>query len=191
MVSLTITLIILGRSRLHRLDAFQQKQTRHQRRHAARSAGAGAGRDAARPDVPVYLDGVGTVRALNTVTVRAQVDGKLIEVEFNEGQDVKTRPRAGARSIPPPTRRNTIRRSPRRRRTRPRSPTRGSISTATAAGRVQFGSKQQADTQQRHWWRSSKRRSSSTRLRSTTSGDPRYTNITAPIDGPHRHPPGR
>ena len=28
-------------------------------------------------DVPVYLDGVGTVRALNTVTVRAQVDGRV------------------------------------------------------------------------------------------------------------------
>src|SRR5688500_14012404 len=42
-----------------------------------------------RADVPVYLDGVGTVRALNTVTVRAQVEGKLIEVAFKEGQDVK------------------------------------------------------------------------------------------------------
>lgn len=40
-------------------------------------------------DVPVYLDGVGAIRALNTVTVRAQVDGKLIAVKFNEGQDVK------------------------------------------------------------------------------------------------------
>lgn len=40
-------------------------------------------------DVPVYLDGVGAVRALNTVTVRAQVDGKLIAVNFVEGQDVK------------------------------------------------------------------------------------------------------
>ena len=40
-------------------------------------------------DVPVYRDGVGTVRALNTVTVRAQVEGKLIEVAFKEGQDVK------------------------------------------------------------------------------------------------------
>jgi multidrug efflux system membrane fusion protein len=29
-------------------------------------------------DVPVYLDGVGTAKALNTVTVRSQVDGKLI-----------------------------------------------------------------------------------------------------------------
>ena len=43
---------------------------------------------ASRADVPVYLDGVGTVRALNTVTVRAQVEGKLIEVAFKEGQDV-------------------------------------------------------------------------------------------------------
>jgi membrane fusion protein, multidrug efflux system len=40
-------------------------------------------------DVPVYLDGVGTTRALNTVTVRAQVDGKLMSVIFREGQDVK------------------------------------------------------------------------------------------------------
>jgi len=40
-------------------------------------------------DVPVYLDGVGSVKALATVTVRAQVDGKLIAVNFTEGQDVK------------------------------------------------------------------------------------------------------
>jgi membrane fusion protein, multidrug efflux system len=40
-------------------------------------------------DVPVYLDGVGTAKALNTVTVRPQVDGKLIKVSFVEGQDVQ------------------------------------------------------------------------------------------------------
>jgi multidrug efflux system membrane fusion protein len=39
-------------------------------------------------DVPVYLDGIGTIKALNTVTVRAQVDGQLIKVAFREGQDV-------------------------------------------------------------------------------------------------------
>jgi multidrug efflux system membrane fusion protein len=44
---------------------------------------------AAKTDVPVYLDAVGTTKALNTVTVKAQVDGKLIEVAFKEGQDVK------------------------------------------------------------------------------------------------------
>jgi membrane fusion protein, multidrug efflux system len=43
---------------------------------------------AAKADVPVYFDGVGTSRALNTVTVKAQVDGKLMSVNFKEGQDV-------------------------------------------------------------------------------------------------------
>ncbi len=40
-------------------------------------------------DVPVYFDGVGTIRALNTVTIRPQIDGKLISVNFKEGQDVE------------------------------------------------------------------------------------------------------
>jgi len=40
-------------------------------------------------DVPVYLDGVGTAKALNTVTVRSQVDGKIIKISFREGQDVE------------------------------------------------------------------------------------------------------
>ena len=43
---------------------------------------------ARRADVPVYLDGVGTARALNTVLVKPQVEGKLIAVSFTEGQDV-------------------------------------------------------------------------------------------------------
>ena len=44
---------------------------------------------ATKDDVPVYFDGVGSSRALNTVTVRAQIDGKLMSVNFKEGQDVE------------------------------------------------------------------------------------------------------
>jgi multidrug efflux system membrane fusion protein len=39
-------------------------------------------------NVPIYLDGLGTVQASATVTVKAQVDGKLIAVNFTEGQMV-------------------------------------------------------------------------------------------------------
>src|SRR5215211_1216387 len=90
MVSLTVTLLILGGLGYLGWTAFQQKP-------------AGRGGPGARPDlpvpvlaavprtqdVPVYLEAVGSVRALNNVIVRAQVDGKLMKVNFVEGQDVK------------------------------------------------------------------------------------------------------
>src|SRR4029077_12618110 len=41
-------------------------------------------------DFPLYLDGLGTVQAFNTVTVRSRVDGQLIKLAFREGQDVRT-----------------------------------------------------------------------------------------------------
>jgi membrane fusion protein, multidrug efflux system len=44
---------------------------------------------AERQDVPVWLSGIGTVQALNTVTVRARVDGTLMQVPVTEGQIVK------------------------------------------------------------------------------------------------------
>ena len=44
---------------------------------------------ATKMDVPVYLDAVGTIKALNTVTVSPQVDGKLLSVNFKEGDDVE------------------------------------------------------------------------------------------------------
>src|SRR5689334_2205466 len=40
-------------------------------------------------DVPIYLDGLGTVQAFNTVTVRSRVDGQLKKLSFKEGQDVQ------------------------------------------------------------------------------------------------------
>src|SRR5438067_11986043 len=86
-VSITITLLIIGGLGYIGWTSLQQRQA------------ADRGRPdlpvpvlAATPriqDVPVYLDAVGAVRALNTVTVRSQVDGKLIAVNFTEGQDVK------------------------------------------------------------------------------------------------------
>ena len=42
-----------------------------------------------RSDLPVYFNGLGTVTAYNTVTVRSRVDGELLKVLFTEGQEVK------------------------------------------------------------------------------------------------------
>ena len=60
--------------------------------------GPGAGRDApiavtvvpaTARDVPVFLTALGTVQALNTVTVSAQVSGQLMAVHFEEGEEVR------------------------------------------------------------------------------------------------------
>jgi len=58
--------------------------------------GAGAGgfavpvvvASAQRGDLPVYFNGLGTVTAFNTVTVRSRVDGQITKINFQEGQFV-------------------------------------------------------------------------------------------------------
>jgi len=40
-------------------------------------------------DVPVYLTALGTVQALNTVTINPQVSGQMLSINFKEGQEVK------------------------------------------------------------------------------------------------------
>ena len=44
----------------------------------------------AQHDVPIYLTGVGTVIAYNTVAIRAQVQGQIVSINFTEGQTVHT-----------------------------------------------------------------------------------------------------
>ncbi|MEJ1937191.1 efflux RND transporter periplasmic adaptor subunit, partial [Nostoc sp. NIES-2111] len=44
---------------------------------------------AARADVPVTIAAVGTARPAQTVTIRPQVDGQIVQILFREGQDVK------------------------------------------------------------------------------------------------------
>src|SRR5207302_3108011 len=43
---------------------------------------------AQRRDLSVYLNGLGSIEAFNTVTVKSRVDGQMMEVRFKEGQEV-------------------------------------------------------------------------------------------------------
>ena len=44
---------------------------------------------AKRQNVPIFVRGIGTVQALQSVLVRARVDGTIDKIAFKEGQDVK------------------------------------------------------------------------------------------------------
>ena len=41
-------------------------------------------------DFNVYLTGLGSVQAFNTVSLKTRIDGQIVQVNFREGQDVKT-----------------------------------------------------------------------------------------------------
>src|SRR5260370_28484362 len=43
---------------------------------------------AQRQDVPIYLTGLGTVQAYNSVLVKSRVDGQIVKIDFSEGKDV-------------------------------------------------------------------------------------------------------
>src|ERR1700746_2536948 len=44
---------------------------------------------AERRDFPVYLSGLGSVQAWNTVSLKSRVDGQIVQIAFREGQFVK------------------------------------------------------------------------------------------------------
>ena len=45
--------------------------------------------EATQRDVPIYYDAIGTVQAINTVALRAQVTGQIVSIDFRQGQEVR------------------------------------------------------------------------------------------------------
>jgi len=78
--------------------AFRYYQTTRQKQESAAEAQAArvarravpvAGVPVRRGELPVYVRGLGSAAAFNTVQVKSRVDGQLIAIHFNEGQFVK------------------------------------------------------------------------------------------------------
>jgi len=82
-------------------------------------------------NMPVYLDGLGTVTAYYAVTVRTRVDGQLMNVYFREGQFVNADDLLSLKSIPVLSRSSLSRRKVWRRVIRLPWQMRGPISSVT------------------------------------------------------------
>lgn len=95
----------IGFRLLHKPAAEDGAQGQHGGQHKGQGEGQGdtAGQDkdkdaapvpvtvepVVKQDVPVYLTALGTVQALNTVTVNPQISGQMLSINFKEGQEVK------------------------------------------------------------------------------------------------------
>src|SRR5689334_10193427 len=93
-----VVVFLVARAHLRGKDRGLGAEAGGESAHAAGAKGGGAGADrpvpvllatAATRDVPITLEGLGTVTAYKTANVRSQVDGLLQKVIFREGQTVK------------------------------------------------------------------------------------------------------
>jgi multidrug efflux system membrane fusion protein len=84
----SILLIVIGAAAVR----YTKKTTQNSKGPAPNAASRGVpvlAEPVATRDVPVYLRGLGSVSAFNTVTVKARVDGQITKINFREGQEVK------------------------------------------------------------------------------------------------------
>lgn len=86
---LLFALIAYGCYKLYDYENAKKDAIASKKGTASRARNIPVGAAAAREgDMPVYLQGLGTVTAFNTVTVKTRIDGQLTSVNFKEGQFV-------------------------------------------------------------------------------------------------------
>src|SRR5947199_2286476 len=91
-----IVVVLVGMAAIAAIGIFLYRRSSEKRAGAQRDQAAQAARATPvttaavqKRDAPIYLEGLGNVTAFKTVTVRSQVDGRLDQVLFKEGQQVK------------------------------------------------------------------------------------------------------
>ena len=106
-IALIVVVVIVvgavGFRLLHKPAAEQGAQGQHRGQHKSEGQGDASDKDkdkdtppvpvtvepVVKQDVPVYLTALGTVQALNTVTINPQISGQMLSINFKEGQEVK------------------------------------------------------------------------------------------------------
>jgi multidrug efflux system membrane fusion protein len=134
-------------------------------------------------DVPVYLDGVGTVRAYKTATVRAQVSGRLTSVNFKEGQEIRKGDVLA--KIDPVTYQAALDQAVAKKAMDQANldNARRDLDRYTSLARADFASKQQADTQRAAVAQAEAQVRQDQAAIDSAQANLDYSTITAPIDG--------
>ena len=84
-----VSVLVLFALGLYRHHVSSQRAASTAAANAPRAPVSVAAATARQGDMPVYLTGLGSVTAYNTVAVKSRVDGQLINVAFHEGQLVQ------------------------------------------------------------------------------------------------------
>jgi multidrug efflux system membrane fusion protein len=82
-----LLMVVVGGVIAYQLHARSQAASKDNGTTSALSVGVST---VEKKDVPYYLSGLGSVTAFNTVTVHTRVDGQLMDVNFKEGQFVRS-----------------------------------------------------------------------------------------------------
>ena len=134
-------------------------------------------------DVPVYLRGIGTVQALYTVEMKAQVSGVLLDVPIHEGEEVK-KGTVVATIDPRPFKAALDQATAKRQQDQAQlENAQLDLKRYMSLARSEFASRQQVDTQQAAVASQQAAVAADTAAVETASLNLSYCYITAPIDG--------
>jgi multidrug efflux system membrane fusion protein len=175
---------LIWRGRLHKVRPTPRARTRRRRPIAVDTAAV------TQADVPIYLQGLGTVQAFYTVTVTARVDGELQKIASPKVKRC-TRAICWRKSIRARIKRHTSRRSPPRRRTRRSWRTPSAISSATPCCSRRIWRASRPSTRSARWSISLTRSSSRSGAHRQCAHPARLHAHRLAHRRPHRHTPGR